>query len=284
MLYKFEINFKKQVPAEKELIECILAGMGIKANDIIEESGTSGSRIYFFLERKKQAEALKEKFRKALIKRCRIKISSLKKKDWQDKWKEDYKPFKITKTIRIVPAWMRNTKNWDEAKTVFLNIGMVFGSGLHATTRFTAQFIEEKSGKIGSFLDIGTGSGILAVIAAKLGISKIWGIDIDHEAAKTARKNMKANGCRDGHFKTTDMNGFNARGEFDFVAANLRTKILIDNKKKIIARVRKGKYLAVSGVSLVNYKEFREKFDSENLRCLRVKKDKDWTAVLYKKI
>ncbi len=283
-LYRIDLLSRKKKTACNDILHYILLQLGIRADEIIEEEELGKNKIYFYLRKKSEVESFLKKFARTGLKNVEVKAVSLTNEDWQDKWKEHYKPFKINKTITVVPTWIKDAKKWDERKTVFLDVGMVFGSGLHSTTRFMAELIELKKTAIKDFIDIGTGTGILAVIAFKLGAENLWCIDIDQEAVMNAKKNLKFNRCSAECVKRVALKEFKSKKQFDLVAANLQTHDLVEMRRRIVGLVKPGKYLAVSGISACNYKKFRNNFDGGDIRCLRIKKDKEWCAVLYKRV
>jgi len=160
----------------------------------------------------------------------------------------------------------------------------VFGTGTHPTTRFIAEFLESRQGTFKSILDIGTGTGILTMVADYYGADTLWALDISKKAVAVARRNFRLNNVTLDHLKAGDFKSFSSRKQFDFVLANIITDELIRMRKKIINTVLPGKYLAVSGISLVHFSEFRNRFESDELRCLRIRKKDGWTALLYKRI
>jgi len=158
-----------------------------------------------------------------------------------------------------------------------------FGTGLHETTQFMAQFIEDQNGKFKSFLDIGTGTGILALVALKYGAGDVLGIDIGPLSVQAARDNMKVNQL---NFKVqkADIKKYCSKKMYDFVAANLITEDLIEHSRKIVSFVKKDGLLAVSGISLENLDRLRKAFSSLPLKCLKISKGKQWSGLLFQKM
>jgi len=144
------------------------------------------------------------------------------------------------------------------------------------------RLLESLAGKIGSFLDIGCGTGILSLVAAKLGAGKIMGYDNDRPSALVAGKNFRMNQCKNGTFFCAQLKRSKVSGHFDTVGANLLSKSLLEHRSRIIARVRPGGYLLVSGVAFRNFAAFKRGFSGLPLRCLKVLRGRRWVAVLYK--
>jgi ribosomal protein L11 methyltransferase len=157
-----------------------------------------------------------------------------------------------------------------------------FGTGLHETTQIVSQYIEDCSGQFKSFMDIGTGTGILSMVALKSGATQVLAIDIGDLSIEAAKCNFKANRLN-AVVKQADITRFRNGQTYDFVAANLITQDLIDHHRQIISFVKPGGYLAVSGISLDNLVKLQSVFRKLPLRCLKTQKGKQWSGLLYQK-
>jgi ribosomal protein L11 methyltransferase len=281
ILFEVCLDFILGRPGQVELLRCVLERLGVGKGEIAELEENSRKRLSFFTDSGKRARFLKRKILGLKLKGVCVSIVSLKTKDWQTRWKEDFKPFSLTPNIRVVPAWMRGGRKKHQAKQLFIDTDTVFGTGMHPTTRFMAGFIESKQGLFDSFLDVGTGTGILSLAAWMCGVHRIGCVDISNESVLAAKRNFKRNKCFPEFLKAVDFSAFHAETKFDFVAANLHTDDLIKMRKKLMECARREKYLAVSGISIENYGRFRRKFDGKGLRCLRAIKKDGWAAVLY---
>lgn len=125
----------------------------------------------------------------------KAETQGVKDQDWSECWKQYYKPFRAGKHLVIKPSW----ENWEKEEgdlIIELDPGMAFGTGTHETTAMCVEMIERHY-KNGSVLDVGTGSGILAIAAARLGAEKILGVDIDPMAVRVAIENVEKNGLSD---------------------------------------------------------------------------------------
>ena len=146
-----------------------------------------------------------------------------------------------------------------------------------------AQLIERCRGRFQNFLDIGTGSGILAILAFVNGARSVLALEVDKSCVAVAKKNLSANGYRFATIKGIDAAQFKSQKRFDFVAANLISHDLIRLRRKILFFVYPGKYLAISGISKENFPALKKAFRQLPLRCLKIEKGKQWVAVLYKR-
>jgi ribosomal protein L11 methyltransferase len=176
--------------------------------------------------------------------------------NWVDKWKEDIKPIKIPPFI-ILPEWeIYKGKDFIPIK---IKIGMAFGTGLHPTTQMVLKLLPEYISKGDTVLDIGTGTGILSIAAAKLGASKVIGIDIDERAVEECKDNSWENEvnveCVKGQPK-------DIKEKFDVVLANLEIKIFRNLFNDIVELFNK--YLILSGIFKPAEKEEILKMASEN--------------------
>ncbi len=126
-----------------------------------------------------------------------VKISSaiVSEEDWENSWKKYYKPVEVGERIIIKPLW--EEINTDRDVVIELDPGMAFGTGTHETTRMCLKVLEKYVKENKSLLDVGTGSGILSIGAAKMGCGKITAVDIDTVAVKVAKENISLNGVEE---------------------------------------------------------------------------------------
>jgi ribosomal protein L11 methyltransferase len=203
--------------------------------------------------------------------------------DWADAWKEHFPVMRIGRHVVVQPTW-REHEAAPADIIIRLDPGMAFGTGLHPTTRLCLAAIEqiaEAGGVAGAeVLDVGTGSGILAICAALLGARSIVAVDTDPLAVATARTNAALNGLEhviEGRQGSLPL----ATGEtFDLVVANLIAGLLIDIAAELAAVVRPdvGRLL-VSGVFHERESEVRSAFESAGLEIIGRKSEGDWLAL-----
>jgi ribosomal protein L11 methyltransferase len=169
----------------------------------------------------------------------KIIYSDMNEEDWAQTWKTYFRPEKITANIVVKPTWREYIREHDEI-VLEIDPGMAFGTGTHPTTRMCIALIERYLKRNGTFLDIGTGSGILMIAAAKLGAIKVWGTDNDNVAVDTAYKNLIQNRISESSFKLLAADFVDQITEsFDLVTANLTTKtilILLENVKRVLVQ------------------------------------------------
>jgi ribosomal protein L11 methyltransferase len=169
----------------------------------------------------------------------KIIYSDINEEDWTQTWKTYFQPEKITENIVVKPTWREYIREHNEI-VLEIDPGMAFGTGTHPTTSMCIRMIEKYLKRNSTFLDIGTGSGILMIAAAKLGAIKVWGTDNDHVAVDIACKNLIQNKISESGFNILDADLVDQITErFDLVAANLTTRTvltLLENVKRVLAQ------------------------------------------------
>ena len=167
--------------------------------------------------------------------------------DWADSWKQYYKPIKTGKKLVIVPIWEEYTP--EEGETVVLmDPGMAFGTGTHETTRLCAGFVEKYTTEGCSVLDVGCGSGILAIAAAKVGAGTCFACDIDPVAVRVAKENTELNSTPNVKCAVSDLlkQVEKVDGGYNVIVANIVADIIIRLAPDV------GEYLADGGVFIVS--------------------------------
>lgn len=284
MIYR--VVYQLQIQPENEqglaLARAVLLNLGYsEAQWVI--SLRPKATIELFDERKLKLDRVKNLFDRLRLSGVKVNQRRLAPKDWLTLWKRQWKPAPLTKKLDVVPVWYKNKyKPQRKRDYILMDTLLSFGTGLHETTRIMAQFIENKEGHFKSLLDIGTGTGILALVALKYGAQDVLGIDIGPLSVQAAHDNMKANKLF-FKVKKADIKKYHSHDTYDFVAANLITADLIEHAQKIISFVKNGGLLAVSGISLDNLNKLRKAYSSLPLKCIKVFKGKQWSGLLYQK-
>ena len=210
---------------------------------------------------------------------CRIFYTEIDEADWTESWKAYFQPEKITDQIVVKPTWKDYSPN-DKEIIIEIDPGMAFGTGTHPTTRMCTVLLEKYLKKTDTFLDVGTGSGILMIAAAKLGAGKIWGVDNDPVAVDIARRNLIHNRIPESVFHVITGNMVDKITEqFDLVAANLTAKtiiILFENIQKVL--VQDG-ILLCSGIIESDKSEVLEKMRHVGLNVIKTLADGDWISM-----
>lgn len=162
-----------------------------------------------------------------------VTTTSLREEDWAENWKQYYQPFPVGERLYVVPEWMRGDPVPEDRTPLYLNPGLIFGTGSHGTTRLCLEGVEHYVQPGDRVLDLGTGSGILAIAALLLGAKEAVGCDIDPKAARVAAENASYNGVEDRfQVYTGDVNQDaelkqKLAGQYQLVLANIIADVII---------------------------------------------------------
>ncbi len=212
----------------------------------------------------------------------RIEITKVKREDWKESWKRHFHPLEIGKTLLIKPSWSKKRPRKGQA-VVILDPGLSFGTGQHPTTSFCLGEIARgrNSAAQQSFLDIGTGSGILAIAAVKLGYAPAHAFDFDPESVRVARENARKNRV-DTKLKLTrgDVTKLPLKParQYDLVCANIISNLLIAERRRIVNRLRPGGVLVLAGILAVEFGEVERAFAGLKLKLVAKRVEKEWCS------
>lgn len=279
LLYEFSISSSDQdslvVP------HLILKTYGFQDNAISETWKKGHWSLKVFSENIKQFNTIKVAFKRLKLPKLKITSKTLKPNQWLTLWKTQWKPLSLTKLIDVVPLWYKDQHKGSK-DVIYLDTVMSFGTGLHETTQLIAQLIEDNSTKIDSFLDVGTGTGILTLVALKLGAKFATAMDISPLSITASKSNLKANNLK-AKLLLSDVGQLPSKEKYQMVAANLITNDLLKCSRKLVNLVEPGGLLLVSGISLDNLTRLKNGFKDLPLTCRKVSQGKQWAAILYAK-
>lgn len=184
--------------------------------------------------------------------RGHIRVERLARRDWAEAWKRHIQPLDVAGKLLVKPTWSRRRPGPGQT-VVLIDPGLSFGTGQHPTTAFCLEQVVAGAPEQGarSLLDIGTGSGILAIAAARLGYAPVEAFDFDPEAVAVARENAALNGVTDRvRPATRDLRRLRltASRQYDLVCANLLADLLLAEPERIVARVAPGGTLVLAGI------------------------------------
>jgi ribosomal protein L11 methyltransferase len=261
----------------------LLIGWGAPAGSVVEQAARGRRSVSLYLASADQARSWMRRVREAKLRGVTASAHALRDADWQDAWKRHLRPFRLTPGITVVPAWSAQARRGPAPDRIVLETGKAFGTGQHATTRWMAQWIARLRGRFADVLDVGTGSGILSVVAARCGARKVLAVDIDPDAVASARRNLQVNGCRGCRIVTGDFGRRPAGRRFDLIVANIGTEELLAMRPRLLAALAPGGHLAVTGIVRRHAARFRREFRGRPLRCVAFRQNRDWAAFLYSK-
>ena len=204
-------------------------------------------------------------------------------KDWADAWKDYFEVTPVTDRITIKPDWKAHTARKGEI-VIRLDPGMAFGTGTHTTTSMCIKLIDAYFKPGTSFLDIGTGSGILMITACKLGAGRLVGIDIDPVAVSVARKNLEKNAVPPAiyHLACAGLHTL-PEDPVDFIAANIIAQVIVDILPEIEKRMAHHTVTILSGIIKDRLKDVTAGLETCQLEVIEKIVDHEWVALAVKK-
>ncbi|HWR92909.1 MAG TPA: 50S ribosomal protein L11 methyltransferase [Desulfobacterales bacterium] len=212
----------------------------------------------------------------------RLSYRQVDEQNWAESWKAFFWPQKIGERIVVKPSWRGYAAGPGEM-VVELDPGMAFGTGTHPTTALCVQLIERHLKSGDAFLDIGTGSGILMLAAAKLGAARLCGGDRDGMAVRIAAENLRRNGI--GPQRVCLAQGSLAapfRGRFDVVAANILTHVIVELLGDIARLLKPGGVFICSGIIDQNRDLVADKMRSMGFELVDIRQKEGWVVMAGK--
>ncbi len=202
--------------------------------------------------------------------------------DWNENWKKYFKAFEIGEKLAVCPSW-ENYDNKDNRTVISLDPGAAFGTGSHATTSLCLEILERKVTNDTTVLDIGTGSGILAIAADLLGAKSAIGVDIDAQSVKTAIQNAEINGVSE---KTEFLVGDLAdkiTGKYDIVCANIVADVVMRLFNNVADFMRDDGILIVSGIIDMRADEVEKSAEEHGFKITESFMREEWHAYVLTK-
>ena len=213
----------------------------------------------------------------------RVECKTIDEEDWSNSWKQYFHPRKIGSRIVVKPTWRDYDPGPDEI-VLEIDPGMAFGTGTHATTANCVRLLEKYLRKGDSFLDVGTGSGILMMTAHALGAGFLLGTDSDETAVAVARQNLERNGAGGNrcHLVVADLL-CGVRGKFDVTAANILSEVIVRLLDDLPDSVASGGLFIASGIVEENADAVLEKMAEKELEVVEQVMEDSWVAIVARK-
>jgi len=212
----------------------------------------------------------------------KVELTKIKEEDWSRNWKKTFKPIQVTNRIIIKPSWIK--KRFPKKLVIEIEPKMAFGTGEHSTTRLCLGALE-KSLKTGDrALDLGTGSGILAIAAAKLGASYVLALDIDPDAVSNARENFKRNRVQKIiDLKLGTLSCKISDDGFDLIVANLTKTQIVKFFEGMNRVLKKGGIFVLSGIQTEEKKETERFLLTKKVLLKEIVSEKGWVCFVGEK-
>ena len=271
------------------------------SNFLIEQGATGVEEIdedlkwerlkAYFLQDGKEKRVLRDlhRYLKSLraidseLSHIKMETTSIFDQDWGETWKRFFKPVRVGSKFVVKPPWSKIRLEKDQIP-IDITPGMAFGTGTHATTKLCILALEIRLRKKGfSVLDVGTGSGILSIVAARLGASEVWSLDVDGVAVGIARENVKQNHLSDIVRIRRGRIG-DIRRKFDLVVVNIDFKGLKRMRMPLLRHLKSHGFLILSGI-LEGEKDrlCQHYMETGLLQWAKMTQEGEWVCLTFRK-
>lgn len=226
---------------------------------------------------------LRERFLSVGLTDAKLETVGVNEEDWANSWKAYYKPIKIGKRLVIVPAWEKYDAAPDEL-VVRMDPGMAFGTGTHETTRLVIRMLEKYTTPGCRMLDVGTGSGILAICASRLGAAECRAYDIDPMAVRVANENIKDSGLSNITCEVSDLlRQVDRSRPYDLICANIVADIIIRMTPDVAPFMHENTVLLASGIISERADDVIDCFVRNGFRIVEKLTDNGWCGLAVMK-
>jgi ribosomal protein L11 methyltransferase len=213
-----------------------------------------------------------------------VRMQDMAEDDWADRWKLYFKPLRVGRRFLICPTWEESVPEVGDC-VILMDPGRAFGTGHHETTRLCLEWLEDRAethrADATSLLDLGTGSGILAMGAALLGFGRVFAIDNDEEAVEVARENLRVNGLEGrivlsaGSLGEVDQN-------FDVVVANLQANPLTEMALALSDRLQPEGMLVLSGILIEQEQTVCSAYEDAGMTFVERRSAGEWSLLAFR--
>ncbi|MBQ7580970.1 MAG: 50S ribosomal protein L11 methyltransferase [Clostridia bacterium] len=283
MVVPYGIYIEDYRTLEQEAWE--IANIDLIDEELLSKDRTKGLIHIYISPEESPAEAvafLSERLNSENISHT-VDTSKCKNEDWENNWKDYFKPIKIGEKLLIQPDWLE-TENDDGRAVLRIEPGLAFGSGTHETTRLCLETLEKYISDGVEVLDLGCGSGILSVASLLLGAKRAVGVDIDKLAVKTANENAQRNGIDPS--KYTFINGNltdKVSGKFDVIVANIVADVIILFTKQVASYLEDGGVFITSGIVDVREDDVLRSFEENGFEVVERHELHNWLCFEVRK-
>ncbi len=197
--------------------------------------------------------------------------------DWNEAWKKNFRPIDVGVRFTVLPPWEEKRKN---RINLVIDPAMAFGTGHHETTRSCLELMDKYASTANKdrFLDLGTGTGILAIAAAKLGYRSVTGVDTDHLAVEAARNNIELNDA--GSIDIQEGSISDVKDIYDFITANIISSVLIELAPQLSSHVKQDGIVVLSGILTGQEDEVIEAMAQAGLKLVERYRDGKWVSLV----
>lgn len=211
---------------------------------------------------------------------AKVESEKMFEEDWANNWKKYYKPTKISESIVVKPIWEEYEAKENEL-VLELDPGMAFGTGTHETTRMCIQSLEKYVEENSTVFDVGCGSGILAIAAAKLGSKKAVGVDLDPVAVESAKENVGYNKLDNIEILYGNLVDV-IEGKADIVVANIIAEVICILTEDVKRVLKSDGYFITSGIIHDRVDMVTKKLEETGFEVVEINKDGEWNCIVAK--
>ncbi len=211
-----------------------------------------------------------------------LELVEVAEEDWADSWKQYYKPVQISERIVIAPTWEKTTLNAAQL-LIELDPGMAFGTGTHPTTVLSILALEQVLTGGEQVIDVGAGTGVLSIAAAKLGADSVLAIDLDPVAVASASQNIVLNQVSE---QVTVRAGNLLHGEtqvVDVIVANILAEVIMQFTDDVQRLLKPGGYFIASGIIESKAGAVKKQIEASGMKIIERKQEKDWVTYIAQK-
>ena len=243
----------------------------------LKKPGSADVALEIYLDNEIEAELIQRVLPDVPVKAASVRAYAAE--EWTESWKKHFKPMDIGTRLRVCPPWLAGESARLE---LVINPGLSFGTGNHFTTRFCLEqldrFVPESGAK--TMLDIGTGTGILAIAAVKLGVDSALGVDFDPICVEQSAENAAANSVADRTvFRRHDITEGWTGGQYDIVCANIYSTLLIDNAATLLRAAKT--HLLLTGIREVELDAVADTYAQLGAREKVRDSDSEWGGLVF---
>ena len=210
-----------------------------------------------------------------------VGTSQVDDEDWSTSWKKYYKPLNLTDKLVIKPSW-ENYEIKNNEIVVEMDPGMAFGTGTHETTKMCSILLEKYVKPGNTVVDLGCGTGILSIIAAKFGAKAVTAVDIDEVAVKVAKENCAINGVDNTVVAFRGIIDDLKKEKSDIIVANIIANVIIDISSKIPSYLKKDGLFITSGIIKERKAEVMEAYTRLGFKCEQIEELGEWVAIVFR--
>jgi ribosomal protein L11 methyltransferase len=271
-----EVSIKSSFPDAYDILTAVLAEIGFESFD--DEGGTLKAYIPENTFDTKLLEETLSQYRELFL--FEYSIRKIPYQNWNAVWESNFQPISIENKLRVRAVF--HTPDPGYPLELIIQPKMSFGTGHHATTWLVMNAMLDLDFHGKKVMDFGTGTGILAILANKLGASDVWAVDNDPQCTENARENFELNHTNDIHIATGDISAF-SEPVFDIIIGNITRNVIIEFIADISAKLQHSGLFIASGFYEDDIRILKEEADKHGLKLLKTNLKDKWCMAVFQK-